>query len=562
MRLLTTLLFICFVTYCAAIEGNIKGDDFQHEVHTDHWAVELAPGVDADKVAKDHGFVNLGPVGSLENIYLFHKPEGTKRSVNEEDYPHISESPHVNWFENQVAKMRMKRKSISDPAYPNQWHLKNSNGIDVNVNPAWDMGFTGRGVTIGVVDDGLQSTHPDISHYVAEGSYDFNQGDSDPTPHARDDHGTSAAGCAAAASNNVCGVGPAFEAGLSGIRLIADYTTDAQEASGLTYRKDINHIYTNSWGPNDDGRRLEGPGSLTQRAMEDAINTGRNGYGSIYVWAGGNGKGQLDNCNYDGYANSRFTITIGAIDYMGKQSYYSEPCAALLACAPSSGSSRSITTTDLLGSAGTSNSDCTGTFGGTSAAAPLVAGVFALVLEANPKLSWRDLQDIVVNTSKITDAGDGDWFVNGGGHHHNHKYGFGLVDATAAVKAAQTHTGLPAYRNIDTGVLAVKRSLADFQAVTEQVTLADDLIVEAVDVYIVASHSSRGDLEIVLTSPFGTKSVLQEVHNDRSANINWRYDTVRNWGESAKGNWQLTVTDKRTGNTGTLTSWQMKVYGH
>lgn len=187
-------------------------------MHTDHWAVELAPGIDADKVAADHGFKNLGPVASLDNVYLFHKLDDKKRTVNiEEDFPHISSSPHVAWFEKQVAKLRLKRTSITDPAYPNQWHLHNSNNVDVNVNPAWDMGYTGRGVTIGVVDDGLQRDHPDIAHFNAEGSYDFNQGDSDPTPHTHDDHGTSAAGVAGAARNTVCGVGAAFEAGLSGM---------------------------------------------------------------------------------------------------------------------------------------------------------------------------------------------------------------------------------------------------------------------------------------------------------------------------------------------------------
>lgn len=102
---------------------------------------------------------------------------------------------------------------------------------------------------------------------------------------------------------------------LTGIRLIADYTTDAQEAAGLSYRSDINDIYSNSWGPNDDGRRLEKPGVLTLRAMEDSVNNGRGGKGVVYVWAGGNGKSYGDNCNYDGYANSRFTIAIGAVDY-------------------------------------------------------------------------------------------------------------------------------------------------------------------------------------------------------------------------------------------------------
>jgi len=556
---LVIFIVLLFVTYSAAIEGNIRESHETEHKESSHVAVELYPGADADQVAKSHGFVNLGPVGTLENVYLFHK-DNSKRSV--EDHPHISTSAHVSWYEQQVNKLRFKRYTNPDPLYGNQWHLKNNNGgVDINVNTAWDMGFSGAGVNIGVVDDGLQRSHPDISNYNADGSYDFNQNDADPTPHYGDDHGTSAAGVAGAQRNSVCGVGAGFAASLSGIRLIADYTTDAQEAAGLSYRNDINAIYTNSWGPNDDGRRLEGPGSLTLRAMEDSINRGRDGKGSIYVWAGGNGKTAGDNCNYDGYANSRFTITIGAVDHAGRQSYYSESCAALMATAPSSGSSRSITTTDLLGSAGTSSSDCTSTFGGTSAAAPLVAGVVALMLEANPNLGWRDVQQIFVNTSRKNDAGDGDWIVNGGGYHHNHKYGFGLVDASAAVIEAMTHTNLPAYLSEEAGT-NVNRALLDFQGVDTTLEIKDDFVVEAVEVTVRASHSFRGDLTIVLTSPFGTKSVLQETHNDRSANMNWMFVTVRSWGEQSKGTWSLHVEDRKNGNTGNLESWKIKVYGH
>jgi len=440
--------------------------------------------------------------------------------------------------------------------------LKNPNGVDINVGPAWDLGYSGNGVTIGVVDDGLQKTHPDIVHYNAAGSHDFNENDNEPTPHYGDDHGTSAAGVAGAATNNVCGVGPAYNSGLSGIRLISDYTTDVQEAQGLTFRSDINYIYTNSWGPNDDGRRLEGPGTLTLRAMGNATVYGRNGKGSVYIWAGGNGKTSGDNCNYDGYANSRFTITIGAIDYLGKQSYYSEPCAALLACAPSSGSSRSITTTDLLGSAGTAYGDCTSSFGGTSAAAPLVAGVVALILEANPNLGWRDIQQILVSTSKLTDSSDSDWFTNGGGYHHNHKYGFGLVDAGAAVASALTYVNLPAYQTEAADVVSVNKPLNDFQPVDSSVSITDDLTVETVEIIVNINHPVRGDLALTLTSPFGTKSVLQEVHNDRNQNLRWTYSTVRSWGESSKGTWTLRVEDRRSGSTGVWNNWQLKIYGH
>jgi len=283
----------------------------------------------------------------------------------------------------------------------------------------------------------------------------------------------------------------------------------------------------------------------------------------IYVWAGGNGRGAGDNCNYDGYANSRLTIAIGAVDYTGKQSYYSENCAALIACAPSSGSSKSITTTDLLGNAGSTPNDCTSSFGGTSAAAPLVAGVVALVLQANPNLGWRDVQHIFVNSSRIVDAGDADWFINGAGHRHNHKYGFGLVDAAAAVANAATHLNFPTLRLAASPVATIEKPLLDFSPVEAQITISERLIVETVEVILTVQHSYRGNLQVSLRSPFGTVSVLQEVHSDRTANIDaWTYTTVRNWGEISQGNWVLHVEDKVAGNTGVWTSWKLNVYGH
>jgi len=434
----------------------------------------------------------------------------------------------------------------------------------VNIKGVWATGVTGHNVTIAMVDDGLQFTHPDISpNYRADGSFDFNEGDESPAPHYGDDHGTSAGGVAAAKANNgVCGTGAAPDAFISGIRLISDYTTDVQEAQGLSYQMNINDIYSNSWGPNDDGKRLESPGKLTLKAMENAVTMGRNGRGVIYVWAAGNGAVSLDNCNYDGYANSRFTISIGATDYLGHRSYYSESCAALIACAPSSGSSKSITTTDLLGASGTSTTECTNTFGGTSAAAPLVAGIVALILEANPLLGWRDVQHILVTSSRITDPQDADWFTNGAGLSHNHKYGFGLVDAEAAVSMARRHTNFPKYLNISSSSHIVNKAINDFVPVESPIDILDDIVVETVEVILRCDHASRGNLAITLISPDGTPSVLQEVHSDRTRDISWTYSSVRSWGERSSGTWMLKIEDKVYGNVGTWTSWAINIYGH
>lgn len=210
----------------------------------------------------------------------------------------------------------------------------------------------------------MDFNHPDINaHYVPEASWDVIGHDSDPHPTGSDVHGSEASGAAAAIGNNgVCGVGTAPGAGIAAIRLVVGDPSGSQEAEALQYRNDIADIYSSSWGPYDDGRRLEGPDEIVLEAMENATRYGRGGKGSIYVWAAGNGKSNGDNCNYDGYANLRYTIAIGAVGRNGMDVYYSEPCAALVAVATSSDSSNNYIVTSGVGG------NCNRNFGGTSAA--------------------------------------------------------------------------------------------------------------------------------------------------------------------------------------------------
>lgn len=199
----------------------------------------------------------------------------------------------------------------TDPLYTDQWHLFNSgqtggtSGEDANVVPVWNAGWTGLGVVIGVLDDGLQWDHPDLSpNYLAGASYDYNDIDTDPYPgHPGDGHGTSAAGVAAASDDgSTCGVGAAYNAQLAGLRILGADIDDAGEANALNHQTNVIDIYSNSWGPSDSSFNLEGPGPLAQQALEQGILQGRNGLGNIYVWATGNGLDANQNVNYDGYA--------------------------------------------------------------------------------------------------------------------------------------------------------------------------------------------------------------------------------------------------------------------
>ncbi|MEC9174080.1 MAG: S8 family serine peptidase, partial [Candidatus Thermoplasmatota archaeon] len=217
------------------------------------------------------------------------------------------------------------RTVLNDPEIGSQWHLINSGqgggtiGEDANVTAAWEIA-NGSGVTISIIDDGFAHSHTDLSPgYQASGSYDYCNNDADPTPSSGDGHGTSAAGVAGGRGNNSYGIaGVAFGADMSGSLLIACGKTDSMEADALSLDDQNNDIYSNSWGPFDGDAfswlySLTGPGPLTVAAFESDFTTGRNGYGNVITWAGGNGHADSDNSNYDGYANARQTISVGAI---------------------------------------------------------------------------------------------------------------------------------------------------------------------------------------------------------------------------------------------------------
>lgn len=471
----------------------------------------------------------------------------------------LDEIPALDYFAPMVAKQQSPRLIPNDPNFPNQWHLRNTGqsggfvGADANVTSVWDQ-YRGAGVTVASVDDGITTTHPDLApNYVPQYSFDFNSNEPDPSPGS---HGTSVAGVMAARGNNGIGVsGAAPEASLAGIRLIAGAVTDQTEANALTYFKNNIDIYNNSWGPNDGGTTLEGAGPLTLAAFIDATANGRNGLGNIYTWAGGNG-GNGDNVNYDGYANDRRIIAVGAITNGGVRSSFSERGAPVLVGAYSAGGTLGISTT--------SSSGYTSSFGGTSAAAPLAAGVIALMLDANPNLTWRDVQHILVNTARKTDLADPGWSVNGAGHDINDKYGYGAIDAAPAVALAQTWATVAPEVSATSGVQNVSAAIPDGIAsgVSRTITINDPIKVESVEVVFNASHLSRGQLRVVLTSPDGTQSILAEPRADAGDNYNnWVFTSKRHWDEEAAGDWTLTVYDPTSGTAGTWNSWTLNVYG-
>ena len=559
-------------------------DDANRRLATRQVAVQLAPGVDPAALGMLTRSRVTQTFGRAERWVVLETEGSPGRAL--EAAESLARMPGVLAAEPQLARQQQRRSIPNDPLFPLQWHLRNSgqgggrSGVDLNVTSVWDQ-FRGAGITIGIVDDGLAFGHPDLlPNYSAAFSYDFNYRDTNPAPAPFDfnDHGTACAGLAAAVGNNSIGVtGVAYEATLAGLRLIARATTDAEEASAFAFRNDVIDIKSNSWGPNDNAKILDGAGPLTRAAMADATAEGRGGRGSVIVWACGNGGDLGDNSNYDGYANQPEAIAIGALDNLGGLAYYSELGANVLAVAPSSGGSLDITTVDRAGEDGYNyrgapgeigNRDYTQLFGGTSAACPLAAGAIALLLQANPRLGWRDVREILISTASRNKARplDPDWVINGAGFHFNHQFGAGLIDTAAAVARAQTWTNLGPRISATEEAQYGAEIIPDNQpsGVEHTFHFTDpDLRVEHAAVTVDIRHPDRGQLRVELESPSGTVSVLAPGRaRDHGKNLKgWTFTTVRHWGERGVGDWKVRVIDQKKKKAGTLVSLKVMLFG-
>lgn len=426
---------------------------------------------------------------------------------------------------------------IDDPIFDEQWHLFNAVqlGHDINVTGVWRDGITGEGATAVMVDDGIDMYSDDLKdNYFAQGSYDFNDNTDEPKPRLSDDrHGTRCAGEIAAVKNSVCGVGVAYNARIGGIRILSKVIGDEDEATAMNYKYQDNQIYSCSWGPPDDGRSMDAPGLLIRKALVNAVQNGRQGKGNIFVFAAGNGNNAGDNCNFDGYTNSIYTVTIGGIDRKGMHPYYSEHCSAQIAVTYSSGAGDAIHTTDV----GTNK--CYANHGGTSAAAPLGAGIIALAFSARPELTWRDIQNLCVLTSVPINLDD-EWQKTAIGRQFSHIFGYGKLDAYALVMKAKEidllkpqawfvspwiHVNHPVPQGVE-GILS------EFEVIPDMLKTANVERLEHVTVTMNVEHTRRGDLSVELRSPTNVVShlsVARRLDEASEGYVDWTFMSMAHW---------------------------------
>ena len=381
--------------------------------------------------------------------------------------------------------------SVSDPLAAEQWHLRKLGDMDA----IW-ADYTGRGVKVGVYDSGIEYAHEDLAanydpslHVVVNGkTYD---GDFRPLAGG---HGTSVAGLIAAARNGVGTVGVAYDASLTGVNIFDPYSGGGLDEGLYVNAADLSPFYSamrqsarfdvvnHSWGRaypgylSSDSRGVTGTHAYeVANAFTYAATVGRGGLGTISVVAAGNNSIDFQG---DGAQTIRHAIAVGAYRELdGLSSNYSSRGHGLLVSAPSNDlriiGGTGVVSTDLTWREGYNREndpggdhDYTDQFGGTSAATPIVSGVMALMLDANPGLGWRDVQKIVASSSTMpvpfedrtrlltyTDESgqqgqarmNEGWFSvvgsatdwNGGGRHYSPDYGYGAIDARAAVRMAE-----------------------------------------------------------------------------------------------------------------------------
>ncbi|XP_071161252.1 furin-like isoform X1 [Mytilus edulis] len=473
-------------------------------------------------------------------------------------------------FEQEIAYRRVPK--TTDTQWSNLWHLNGNILPSMKVSEAWGLGYNGSGIIIGIVDDGLQTDHSDLDENVDTTiDKDVYDDDDDPSPSsAWDSHGTNVGGLVAAEINNGdCTVGVAHQATLVGIRILGPGTvTDSQEAEALGWQLSNIDIYSNSWGPTD-GYGFEEPGTITKTALQNGVTNGRDGKGVIFTWAAGNGE-TSDNCNADGYANSIYTIAITSVQ-QGENAWYSEVCAAAMA-ATYGGSNRDqyLTTTT------TSSSCISENVQGTSYSTPIASGIIALALQANPKLTWRDIQHLIVLTTTKSGFSDtySSWQTNGAGKEFSQVLGFGFMDAHSMVtRAISWTTTVPVQQICTTSTFTVSRTTSgslhssDSRAIQNSDCSAISYL-EHVTVNINFSYSEkRGVTEFYLVSPDGTESHLlhyrysDAVYYSSAGSLSWTFMSVHFWGENPIGEWTLKFKSYQGLSAVTVTSWSLSLYG-
>ncbi|XP_025192580.1 neuroendocrine convertase 1-like isoform X3 [Melanaphis sacchari] len=548
------LLYVC--EYFYFIVGNYLIDPHELIMHHNHgennvnhysnvWYFHFTD--DLNKINEtiiQQGFSFAQPVDGIPNVY----------KVRKEDHPEINHEPFHNTTNilKQNNKVNWAKQGFSKNLYKR---------VPTDVHSRYERYFNDELWKLQWYED-------------EEISINLNWNKKDPMPRYEDPtntHGTRCAGeIAMAANNKKCGVGVAYNARVGGIVLLDGKTDDEMEARALINANSLVDIYSGSWGPKDDGLMVDGPGVMAQIAFEIGATKGRNGRGSIYVFASGNGRMLFDNCASDGYVGNIHTVAISSVTMDGRAPEYAERCAAVIATAYSGGLDNGIkiVTSDI-------NNTCTLSHTGTSAAAPLAAGVIALALEANGDLTWRDVQHLLVRNCEVGPLlKNSGWSTNAAGFNFNPQFGFGLLNAYKLVKEAISWSTVPE-KSICAVNFRIPKNRKHFGRAAKFVSTVitngcNECIkyLEHVQLCVTIQYPKRGMVEIDLQSPKNTTCKMMEPRPLDESNMGffgWKIKSLQFWGEDPSGEWTVFVKDETsnlfTGLTGSVEKLRLIMHG-
>ena len=493
----------------------------------------------------------------------------------------------------------------SDPLYGCQWHLKNTRQLeigvseDINVEGVWETN-KGEGINVVVVDTMVQPNHEDLvgtpddpldadddklGRFDTARSHDYY----DRGLESFEPHGTNVAGLIAARANDVGVRGVAPEATIYSFNLIAQNPTDAQRADAFTRHMDVTAISNHSYGAVNGGTPSAVSG-VWRMALERAVTDGYDGKGVFITWAAGNDGDYGGWASLDERTTSYAVTAVCAIDIKDRRPVWSNRGPNLWICAPG----HDLTSTRTA-------NRYTRKFAGTSGATPIVAGVAALVRAANPDLTWRDVKLILANSARENHPshtrlpGALKYGSSSERYSFSYDYGFGAVDAGAAVALAKNWTDLPSLRKLEVSSDRLDIAIPDAthdsnfnnivgKEISTSLKADSNFIefIEFIELEVSITHGQARNLLIQLDSPSTTTSEITVPYFGEGKGrtifevllgINWAarladmvnpftFGTARHLGEGADGEWTLRIRDDDAVIAGTLHSWKLTFYGH
>jgi len=566
-------------------------------------------------IAAEFGLQLVQPVVGIPNTFVFQlTPQATENPVKIAN--RLMGRPEVLIAEPNIVVPQEPLYRPRDPFYPQQWYLYNTGGSvlaagsHIDVEKAWDITRGNRSVVVAVADDAIDLNHPDFQgtgKIVAP--KDFKDQDFLPLPESSDEsHGTACAGVAVAEENGTGIVGVAPGCALMPIRttgFLDDPTIEQLFDWAIAHDASI---ISCSWGP----AAVYFPLSLRQRAaLTRAATQGRQGKGCVIAFAAGNANRPVSGTIFEkGWPNDLlrgptdwlggFTIhpdviTVSACTSLGKKSVYSNWGTNVSVCAPSNNAppgmwfektgyvatapevtvpipGLGIFSDDLLGELGYETGDFVRSFGGTSSACPVVAGVAALVLSANPDLTATEVKRLLQETAdKIVDRDAdpqlgmrlGTYDTNG----FSQWFGYGKVNAFKAVQAAKRkiaqkpQSGIRYLKGRNDNRVEIPDN--NSQGITSAIKVSDSATVREIRVTVNIKHDFLGDIEVSLKAPTGQTVLLQNRTLGSRTQLQETYAVETTpalkqlLNKPAAGVWQLQVVDYAPLDTGTLQSWEL-----